>query len=102
MYGLRIVERDNHEPKITIQVLTSYDSLWVKISHNGVGIDLDEQQVLFEPYFSDEALNEEDQYEASKRLSFPYYIVSQHHKGQMAVTSNVEIGTTFHIELNLR
>ncbi|MBT8448620.1 MAG: PAS domain-containing protein [Gammaproteobacteria bacterium] len=102
LYALRIVDRENHQPKITVQVLTSYDSLWVKIQHNGAGIDLDEQQVIFEPFFSDEALNEEEQYEASKRLSFPYYIVTQHHKGQMAVTSNVDIGTTFHIELNLR
>jgi len=96
------VERDNHTPKITIHVLTSYDSLWVKVQHNGQGIDLDEQQVLFEPFFSDQALDGSKHYEASKRLSFPYFIVTQHHKGHMAVTSNVDIGTTFHIELGLK
>ena len=100
-YAIRKVEREKHKPKITIEVLTSYDALWVKVSHNGLGISLDDQQVIFEPYFSEDAIADEKQREASERLSFPYFIVTQHHQGKMAVTSNVDIGTTFHLELPL-
>ncbi|MEL0067436.1 MAG: ATP-binding protein [Gammaproteobacteria bacterium] len=100
-HAIRQVERTQHSPKITIQVLTSYDALWIKISHNGLGIGLDQQQVIFEPFFSDEAMDEDKQYEASQRLSFPYFIITQHHRGKMAITSNVDIGTTFHLELPL-
>ena len=57
--------------------------------------------VIFEPFFSDEAMDEDKQYEASQRLSFPYFIITQHHRGKMAITSNVDIGTTFHLELPL-
>ncbi len=100
-YAIRKVTKEGHKPKITIEALTSYDALWIKISHNGVGIGLDEQQVIFEPYFSEDAMADEKQKEASERLSFPYFIVTQHHQGKMAVTSNVDIGTTFHLELPL-
>jgi PAS domain S-box-containing protein len=100
LYALSNVKRPDHEAKITIQVLTCYDSLWVKIQHNGVGIDLDEQQIIFEPYFSHDSLNSSD-FDASKRLSFPYFIITEHHQGHMAVTSDVDVGTTFHIELQL-
>ncbi|MCP4597727.1 nitrogen regulation protein NR(II) [Neptuniibacter sp.] len=101
LYALSNVERPEHQAKITIQVLTCYDSLWVKIQHNGVGIDLDEQQIIFEPYFSHDSLSSSD-FDASKRLSFPYFIITEHHQGHMAVTSDVNVGTTFHIELQLK
>lgn len=100
-HAIRQVDKEQRSPKITIQVLTSYDALWIKISHNGLGIGLDEQQVIFEPFFSDEAMDDEQKYEASQRLSFPYFIITQHHQGKMAITSNVDIGTTFHLELPL-
>jgi signal transduction histidine kinase len=102
LQAIQKAKRDDLEPKITVQVLTSYDVMWVKVSHNGLGIDLDEQQVIFEPFFSDDVINEDKHKEASQRLSFPYFIVTQHHHGHMAVTSNVDIGTTFHLELPLK
>ncbi|HLS99121.1 MAG TPA: PAS domain-containing sensor histidine kinase, partial [Porticoccaceae bacterium] len=40
-------------------------------------------------------------YDASKRLSFSYFIITEHHKGQMAVTSDVNVGTTFHMQIQL-
>ena len=102
LYAIQQANRDDHKPKITVQVLTSYDNLWVKVSHNGLGIDLEEQQVIFEPFFSDDVIATEERHEANQRLSFPYFIVTQHHHGNMAVTSNVDIGTTFHLELPLK
>lgn len=102
LYAMQQVSKDGYQPKMTIQVLTSYDNLWVKVSHNGLGIDLDEQQVIFEPFFSDEVIDKDKRRDPSQRLSFPYFIVTQHHKGHMAITSKVDIGTTFHLELPLK
>lgn len=100
-YALSKTNRPEHKPKIIARVLTCYDSLWIKIQHNGVGLNMDEQQVIFEPYFSNEPVNSIEDYDAGKRLSFSYFIMTEHHEGHMAVTSDVNIGTTFHMELQL-
>ena len=76
-----------------------YDSLWIKVQHNGKSLSGEEQQTIFEPFFQGE-LTEEDRIE--NRLSFSYFIITEDHGGRMSVTSNVEIGTTFHIQLELR
>lgn len=93
------VEREGFVPTIRIQVNKCYDALWVKIQHNGIGLTGDEQMYLFEPYFSDQT--PDAAYDAGKRLSFSYYVVTEQHQGHMAVTSDVNVGTTFHIELQL-
>jgi PAS domain S-box-containing protein len=102
-YALSKATRKDQAPKITIKVIECYEAVWVKIQHNGKGLNIDEQQVIFEPYFSNEPLlNPEVQYDASKHLSFSHFIVTEHHQGQMAVTSGVDVGTTFHMEFPLR
>ena len=71
------------------------------MQHNGRGISMQEQQILFEPFFTSSGnLNEED-YDAGRRLSYPYFIVTEQHRGQLAVTSDIDVGTTFHIQLLL-
>lgn len=87
------------EPCVTIKILECYDAIWVKISHNGAGLTIQEQQSIFEPYFSSEPLDSEN--DADKRLSFSHFIVTEQHKGQMAVTSDPRIGTTFHMQFQL-
>ena len=59
-----------------------------------------EQMSLFEPYFTDDSAAEDA--DAGQRLSFSYYIVTEQHDGHMAVTSEVELGTTIHIQLPVR
>ena len=86
---------------ITVQANKFYDALWLKVQHNGRGISLQEQQVLFEPLFADRNYTATEDYDAGRRLSYPYFIVTEQHRGQLAVTSDVDIGTTFHIELLL-
>ncbi|GGO86949.1 hypothetical protein GCM10011348_39030 [Marinobacterium nitratireducens] len=95
----RRVGEEGFEPAIRIQVNKCYDAIWIKVQHNGVGLTGDEQMYLFEPYFSDHSPEEE--YDAGKRLSFSYYVITEQHQGHMAVTSDVKVGTTFHIELQL-
>ncbi|MEJ2681308.1 MAG: hypothetical protein P8176_06850, partial [Gammaproteobacteria bacterium] len=93
-------------PQITLTVLESYEVLWLKIQHNGVGLSPVEQQMIFEPYFNNTQIaggvDCGESLEADRRQSFSYFIITDHHKGQMAVTSDVDVGTTFHMELRLK
>ncbi|SFG31677.1 two-component system sensor histidine kinase NtrB [Neptunomonas qingdaonensis] len=85
------------KPTIKIILAECYDSLWIKIQHNGVGLNNEEQMCLFEPFFSNKAPGTD--FDAGQRLSFSHYIVTEQHKGHMAVTSDVNVGSTVHIQL---
>ena len=80
-------------PVINIEVTKFYDNLWVRIQHNGRGISLDEQKTIFEPYAADGDSN--GNYNAGKRLSFAYFIITEQHQGQIAVTSAPGCGHHF-------
>lgn len=91
---------DDFEPLIKIILSESYDNLWIKIQHNGLGLTTEEQMYLFEPFFTDKSVAED--FDAGQRLSFSHYIVTEQHQGNMAVTSDVELGSTIHIQLPIR
>jgi len=93
------VENRDITPIIKIQMIVSYDSFWIKIQHNGVGLNDQELMYLFEPFVRKDA--SEVSYDAGKRLSFAYFVITEQHQGQMAVTSDISVGTTFHIQLQL-
>ncbi len=97
---LRLMENPERTPKIKIQMIVSYDNLWIRIHHNGPGLSDDEQMYLFEPFFRKDS--PEVKYDASKRLSFTYFIITELHQGQIAVTSDLNVGTTFHIQMPLK
>jgi len=90
-------EAEGFEPTIKIILSKSYDNLWIKIQHNGRGLTAEEQMSLFEPFFTGKTSAED--FDAGQRLSFSYYIVTEQHQGNMAVTSDVELGSTIHIQL---
>lgn len=97
-------KRPDYQPELSLQVEKFYDALWIKIQHNGMGMSEEEQQYVFEPFFADPPLERTPQhndYNAGKRLSFSYFIITEQHRGQLAVTSDEDTGTTFHIELGL-
>ena len=94
------VDEPGHKPIIKIQMNVSYDSFWIRIQHNGVGLTNEELTYLFEPFVRKDA--PEVGYDASKRLSFAYFIITEQHQGQIAVTSDITVGTTFHIQLLLK
>lgn len=98
--ALERVEEANHLPIIKIQMNVSYDSFWIRIQHNGVGMTNEELMYLFEPFVRKDTPDEN--YDAGKRLSFAYFIITEQHRGQMAVTSDKTVGTTFHIQLQLK
>ncbi|MFT6028963.1 MAG: PAS domain S-box-containing protein [Oleiphilaceae bacterium] len=101
-YAIEANQPSERSPKISIKVINCYDALWIKVQHNGRGLTSEEQQFIFEPYFSNEPYNPGAEYDAGKRLSFSYFIVTDHHLGQMTLTSDPEIGTTFHIQLDYK
>ena len=74
------------------------------MQHNGLGVSNEEQKFIFEPFFtntsSDNDTHDND-YEAGKRLSFSHFIITEQHRGQLAITSDMNVGTTFHIQLPL-
>jgi PAS domain S-box-containing protein len=95
----RVTDPD-HKPIIKIQMNVSYDSFWIRIQHNGVGLTDEEQLYLFEPFVRRDT--PEVGYDAGKRLSFAYFIITEQHQGHMAVTSDINVGTTFHIQMLLK
>jgi signal transduction histidine kinase len=91
---------EGFEPLIKVILSENYDNLWIKIQHNGLGLTTEEQMNLFEPFFTGKSSVED--FDAGQRLSFSYYIVTEQHQGFMAVTSDVELGSTIHIEIPIR
>lgn len=94
------VDDSSHNPVIKIQMNVSYDNFWIKIQHNGVGLTDEELMYLFEPFVGKDPA--EVSYDAGKRLSFAYFVITEQHQGQIAVTSDVNVGTTFHIQMLLK
>lgn len=99
-YSLGKSKDKTKRPTIDISVSEFYDSMWIKIQHNGRGLTSDEQMTIFEPFYQNETIA--NACDLENRLSFSYFIVTEHHQGQMAVTSDENVGSTFHIQLQLR
>ena len=98
-YAISEVMPEKSKPLIKIKVMECYEALWIKIQHNGLGVSKEEQQFIFEPFFTNQSAN--CSYDSAKRLSFSYFIITEQHKGQLAITSDLDVGTTFHIQLPL-
>jgi len=84
-------------PVINIEIKEFYNTLWMSIQHNGECISPEEQRDIFIPFFSVTANPAACPVE--RRLSYSYFIITDHHQGQMAVTSDEQHGTSFHIQL---
>lgn len=98
-YALKDREAGGDEPQIRIGIECCIDSLWVRVRHNGVCLSASEQVEIFEPYFL--SSEETARYPVEHRLSYPHFIVTEHHDGHMAVTSDEKLGTCFNIQLPL-
>lgn len=96
----RVEQASGFVPAINVEVGKFYESVWVKIQHNGEGLSPEEQQDVFEPFFSN--TSDQPACPVEHRLSYSHFIVTEHHKGHIAVTSGVDVGTTFHMQLPLQ
>ena len=90
---------DSNKPWINIEIGEFYDSLWIKIAHNGKCLSANEQLDIFQPFFA--LTNHDTTCPVEQRLSYSYFIITDHHRGQMAVTSDEQYGTCFNIQLAL-
>jgi len=99
-YALGKISDPDHLPTVNIEVTKFYETLWVRVQHNGRGISLEDQKFIFEPFAAEGQAD--GQYDAGKRLSFSHFIITEQHQGQISVTSDPDIGTTFHIQLPLQ
>lgn len=99
--GGRRGDGDGSVPKLTIYVEESYGNLLVNIHHNGEGLTEDQQQELFEPFVQHTNPASPKPIVPENRLSFSYFVVTEHHDGEMAVTSGSATGTTFHLQFHL-
>jgi len=87
------------KPRIILSVSEEQDSLWICLAHNGAILSDEEQVSIFEPSLS--VILPQRDVDSQKRLSFSNFIITDQHQGQMAVTSDLENGTKFHIQLLL-
>lgn len=98
-HSLRAMEASGNQKsaEIQVEIMECYEAIWIRIHHNGRGLTGDQQQQIFEPFF----LNDQSQDSCCIPLSFSHYIICERHKGQIAVTSDLQLGTTFHIQIPL-
>jgi PAS domain S-box-containing protein len=90
---------DASRPLIHIEIGQFFDSLWIKVLHKGKPLAASEQLDIFEPFFV--STSESGAYPVEHRLSYPYFIITEHHRGHMSVTSDEQFGTCFNIQLSL-
>ncbi len=84
-------------PKIRISIAEFVDSLWIKVCYQGQRLSPEEQIEIFEPFFT--ATSSPTSYPVEHRLSYSYFIITDHHDGHMSVTSDEKHGTCFNIQL---
>jgi PAS domain S-box-containing protein len=87
------------KPRISVEVGEFMDSLWIKVGHRGKCLNADEQLDIFEPFFA--ISTSQTSFPVEHRLSYPYFIITEHHRGHMSVTSDEQLGTSFNIQLPL-
>ena len=98
-YAMEHMPNSEEQPCIKITVSEETDSLWICLAHNGAILSDEEQIRIFEPSLS--VILPQRDLDSQKRLSFANFIITDQHQGQMAVTSDIENGTKFHIQLLL-
>jgi signal transduction histidine kinase len=89
----------DNKPRISVEVGEFMDSLWIKVGHRGKCLNADEQLDVFEPFFA--ISTSQTSFPVEHRLSYPYFIITEHHRGHMSVTSDEQLGTSFNIQLPL-
>jgi PAS domain S-box-containing protein len=99
-YALKAREwGEDGKPAISIEISQFIDSLWIKVGHKGQCLSAEAQTDIFEPFFATAA--DTTTCPVEHRLSYPYFIITEHHQGHMSVTSNEQLGTCFNVQLSL-
>jgi signal transduction histidine kinase len=88
------------EPRISLRVAHEQDTSTVRIEveDNGPGLDEATRRRVFEPFFTTKPTGEG----TGLGLSVSYFIITEHHHGQMRVESVPGKGAKFIIKLPVR
>lgn len=99
-YSVKAIALDaGSKPWIRIEISEFIDTLWIKVEHQGQCLTPDEQLDIFEPFFAISPRVTTSP--AEQRLSYSYFIITDHHRGHLSVTSDKQHGTCFNIQLAL-
>ncbi len=96
-HALQLVDKPDHVPRLKIRVYAMDIMLRIEVEDNGVGMEEDIQQHIFEPFFTDKAFSKGEG--SGLGLSVSHFIITEHHDGHIAVTSTPGEGSTFHIQI---
>ncbi|MBB6478717.1 ATP-binding protein [Spirochaeta isovalerica] len=88
---------DHNDPKIFVRTSLGVNSLQIEIEDNGPGIDDEIQKRVFEPFFSTKGISQGK----GLGLSISYYIIKNHHGGNLWLEKSDDKGTLFIISLPL-
>jgi signal transduction histidine kinase len=80
---------------ISINVFKDDEYVSVEVVDNGPGMDEDVQKRIFEPFFTTKKIGEG----TGLGLAVSYFIVVDHHRGKLEVTSSPGEGATFTVKL---
>lgn len=96
-HALQMVDQPDHVPIIKIRVFAVDVMLRIEVEDNGIGMSEDVQQHIFEPFFTNKELDDGEG--SGLGLSVSHFIITEHHGGNIAVTSTPGKGSTFHIQM---
>lgn len=84
-----------NELRVDISVYTKKSDIVIEISDNGPGIKDSVKNHIFEPFFTTKEVGKG----TGLGLSVSYFIITEHHKGKISVSSHYGKGATFKIRL---
>ena len=82
-------------PELTIRIHEEEETLVIEFEDNGPGMPESVKKHIFEPFFTTKDVGKG----TGLGLSVSYYIITEHHRGSIAVDSRPGEGTTFIIHL---
>lgn len=95
---VRREDLEGMDPTITIRAFTEDELMKIQIADNGPGMPESTRRHVFEPFFTTKEVGKG----TGLGLSVSYFIITEHHNGQIEVDSTEGRGTTFTITLPLK
>jgi PAS domain S-box-containing protein len=93
-----MIDSNTKNPTLNIFVRKLNNEIRIKIEDNGPGIDNEIKKRVFEPFFSTKAVDKGK----GLGLSTSYFIIREHHKGNLWLETEIGKGTSFFIALPIR
>lgn len=92
-----LLESNSFDSTIRISIRKNKDEIIIRIIDNGPGMDDEIKKRVFEPFFSTKSVDQGK----GLGLSTSYFIIREHHKGNLWLESKLGEGTSFNISLPL-